>query len=144
MATDVQTGLGDEFRLDDGTGTNLVLLGEVTNIPIPNGSSELIDASHYKTTGFRDYIQSPLRDGEEADLEMNWLPNSATDILLAAARGTTREFEIRVFQDAGVMVFTGSVLVRDYSRTNPMDDKRSGTLSVKWVSDITETWDGTP
>lgn len=143
MATDVQTGLGDEFRLADATDA-LVLIGEITNIPIPSGSSELIDASHYATTGFRDYIQSPLQDGEEADIEINWIPNSATDILLKAAVGETRDFEIRVFQDAGVLIFTGSVLVRSYNRTNPMDDKRSGTLTVKWVSAITETWDATP
>lgn len=144
MATDVQTGLGDEFRLDDGTGSNLVLIGEVTNIPIPSGAAKLLNASHYKTTGFEDYIESPLREGEEADLDINWVPNSTTDSLLVAARGETREFEIRVFQDSGVYIFTGSVLVRDYIRKNPMGEKRSATLRVKWVSEITEAWDATP
>jgi hypothetical protein len=143
MATDVETGLGSEFRLDDALGV-LTLLGEVVDIPIPTGSAELIDASHMKTTGFLDYIQSPLRDGEEADVVMNWIPNSATDTLLVAARGETRDFEIRVFQDTGVYIFAGSVLVRDYVRQNPMMDKRTGTLRVKWVSTITETWDATP
>lgn len=144
MATDVQTGLGDEFRLDDGTGSNLVLLGEITSIPIPSGAADLIEASHYKTTGFKDYIESPLREGEEVDLGLNWVPNSATDVLAAEARGETRDFEIRVFQGTGVMIFTGSVLVRDYVRHDPMDDKRTATLRVKWVSAITETWDATP
>lgn len=143
MATDVETGIGSEFRLDDAGG-NLVLLGEVTEMPVPNGSTDLIDASHFKTVGFRDYIQSPLRDGEEADIVMNWIPNSATDVLAVAAIGATREFELRVFQDTGVYIFTGSVLVRNYVRANPMDDKRTGTLTVKWVSAITEVWDATP
>lgn len=143
MATDVQTGLGDEFRLDDAAGV-LTLLGEITNIPIPSGSTDLIDATHYKTTGFRDFIQSPLRDGEEADIELNWIPNSATDVLAVAAIGATRDFEIRVFQDTGVYIFTGSVLIRNYVRNDPLDDKRTSTLTVKWVSAITETWDVTP
>lgn len=143
MTTEVETGIGSEFRLDDALGA-LTLLGELVEIPIPSGTTDLIDASHMKTVGFRDYIQSPLRDGEEADLVLNWIPNSATDVLAVAAIGETRDFEIRVFQGTGVYIFTGSVLVRNYVRNNPMDDKRTATLTVKWVSNIIESWDATP
>lgn len=143
MATDVETGIGSEFRLADASDA-LVLLGEVKEMPVPSGSTDLLDASHMKTVGFRDYIQSPLRDGEEADIVMNWIPNSATDALAVAAIGDTRAFELRVFQDTGVYIFTGSVLVRNYVRSNPMDEIRTSTLTVKWVSAITETWDATP
>lgn len=143
MATEVETGIGSEFRLADASDT-LVLLGEVKEMPVPSGSTDLLDASHMKTAGFRDYIQSPLRDGEEANIVMNWIPNSETDVLAVAAIGATRDFELRVFQGTGVNIFTGSVLVRNYVRSNPMDEVRTGTLTVKWVSDITETWDATP
>lgn len=141
MATDVETGLGSTFKLANASGT-LTLLGEVTNIPIPSGTTDLIDATHYGTTGFRDFIQSPLRDGEEADVELNWIPGSATDALSVAAIGETREFEIVIpVGGDGTYTFTGSVLVRNYVRNNPMDDKRSATLTVKWVSEITENYD---
>jgi hypothetical protein len=142
MATDVETGRG-EFWLDDAASLS-TKLGEVFEIPIPTGAAELIDASHFDTVGFRDYITARLRDGEEADVVLNWVPNSATDILCVAAIGQTRDFAIRVYQDTGVYIFTGSVLVRDYVRTNPLDDRRTGTLRVKWVSAITESWDATP
>lgn len=141
MATDVETGRG-EFWLDNAAGVS-TKLGEVFEIPIPTGSAELIDASHFDTVGFRDYITARLRDGEEADIALNWVPGSATDTLAVAAIGATRDFQIKVFQDAGVYTFDGSVLVRDYVRTNPLDDKRTGTLRVKWVSTITEAWDPT-
>lgn len=139
MATTVETGHGSEFYLDNAAGVS-TKLGEVFNIPIPNGTTELIDASHMDTVGFRDYISSRLRDGEEADIEMNWIPGSATDTLLRDARGQTRDFRIVIDQGTGTYEFVGSVLVRDYVRNNPMDDRRTGTLRVKWVSDITETY----
>lgn len=142
MATDVETGRG-EFWLDNAAGT-LTKLGEVFNIPIPTGAAELIDASHFDTVGFRDFITARLRDGEEADVEMNWIPNSGTDALCVAAIGQTRDFQIKVFQDTGVYTFDGSVLVRDYVRNSPLDDRRTGTLRIKWVSTITEAWDATP
>jgi hypothetical protein len=140
MTTAVTTGLGSTFKLADASAT-LTLLGEVVEIPPPNGSTDLIDASHMGTTGFRDFIQSPLRDGEEADIVMNWIPNSATDTLCIAALGATRAFELAVPAGVGhTYKFTGSVLVRNYVRNNPMDDKRTATLTVKWVSSITETY----
>ena len=144
MTTAVQTGHGSIFELANASGT-LTELGEVTNIPVPNGTSELIEASHMKTVGFLDYIQHPLRDGEEAEIEMNWIPGSATDTLLRDARGKTREFRIVIpagegTTSDGTYEFEGSVLVRDYVRNNPKDDKRTGVLLVKWVSAIVETY----
>lgn len=144
MATEVETGHGSTFKLANAAGV-LTEVGEVFTIPIPSGTSELIDASHFGSVDFRDYIQSPLRDGEEADLEMNWIPGLATDELLADARGETREFEIVIpagqgTTSDGTYTFAGSVLVRNYVRNNPMDDKRTGVLTVKWVSAITETY----
>lgn len=140
MTTAVQTGIGSTFKLANASAV-LTLIGEVTNIPIPTGAAGLIDATHYGTVGFRDFIQSPLRDGEEADLNINWIPGDATDTLLIAARSFTRAFEI--ICPVGVSStykFTGSVLVRDYIRENPMDDKRGGTLRIKWVGAITELY----
>lgn len=137
MTTEVETGHGSQFYLDDAGGTP-VLLGEVTNVPVPSGSAELIKASHMGTVGYHDYIQSPLKEGEEADLEINWVPGDATDALCRAAVGSTRDYRIVLPVGAGTWEITGSVLVRDYKRANPMEDKRTGTLTVKWVSEPTE------
>jgi hypothetical protein len=143
MATEVETGHGSEFWLDNESGT-LTLLGEITDVPIPSGAADLIDASHMKTVGFKDFIQAPLKDGEEADLVMNWIPGSATDALARGSVGKVRDYKIVLPVDGDTWEITGSVLVRDYVRTNPMGDKRSGTLRVKWVGDSTEAAGTTP
>jgi hypothetical protein len=144
MTTAVETGLGSTFKLANAGGT-LTLVGEPTNIPIPTGSTALIKASHYGSVGFEDYIAAPLRDGEEAKLSINWIPGSATDVLLRDSVNQTRDFEIVVpagegATSDGTYKFEGSVLVRQYERENPFDDKRTGTLTVKWVGDIAETY----
>ena len=115
------------------------------NIPIPSGATDLIEASHYQSVDYKDYNSSPLKDGEEADITMNWVPGSATDTLVRQAVGQTREFEIVVPAGQGATTdgtykFEGSVLVRNYVRDNPFDDKRTGTLTVKWVGAVTETY----
>lgn len=138
MATDVETGNGSTFKLADGAAV-LTELGEITGVmPIPAGEAPLIDASHFKSVDFMDYIQGPLADGEEADLTMNWIPGSATDTLCLAAKGKTRAFEITLPVDGDNYVIAGTLLVRDYKRTNPNTEKREGTLRVKWVGSTTE------
>lgn len=137
MTTEVEVGLGSEFWLADASAT-LVLLGEVVAVPIPSGTSALIDASHMKTVGFRDYIASPLEDGEEAELTMNWIPGDATEALCLEAKNKRRAFKVIVPAEGGDRQFTGTVLVRNYVRNNPMDDKRTASLTVKWVSAIVE------
>ena len=144
MATEVETGLGSTFKLANASGT-LTLVGEPTNIPIPTGATDLLEASHYQSVDFKDYIASPLKDGEEADLTVHWIPGNATDTLLRDAVDETRDFEIVVPAGQGAVSdgsykFEGSVLVRSYARQNPFDAVRTGTLRVKWVGSITETY----
>lgn len=144
MTTAVETGLGSTFKLANAGGT-LTLVGEPTNIPIPTGTTDLLDASHYASVGYKDYIAAPLKDGEEADLAVHWLPGSATDTLLNGAVNSTRAFEIVVPAGTGATSngsykFAGNVLVRSYARQNPFDAVRMGTLRVKWVGNITETY----
>ncbi len=138
MTTAVETGHGSEFWLKVGAGT-LTKLGEVFNIPVPNTeAAELIDASHMETEVYKDYIQARLREGVESDIEMNWIPGSATDTLCKSAVGLTCEYKVVIPDGADTVEFTGSCLVRNYMRSNPMDERRTGTLTVKWTSDPTE------
>ncbi len=85
-----------------------------------------------------DYIQSPLQDGEEVDLTMNWVISSATDALCRAAKGKTRDYKIVLPTGDGTYEILGTVLVRDYQRTNPLKEARTATLRVKWVGQSTE------
>ncbi|MES2902826.1 MAG: phage tail tube protein [Pseudomonadota bacterium] len=138
MTTAVETGHGSEFWLKVSAGT-LTKLGEVFNIPVPNTeAAELIDASHMDSEVYKDYIQARLREGVESDIEMNWIPGSATDTLCKSAVGLTCEYKVVIPDGVDTVEFTGSCLVRNYMRNNPMDDKRTGTLTVKWTSDPVE------
>lgn len=139
MTTAVETGHGSEFWLDNASGT-LTKLGEVFAIAVPNTeAAELIDASHMDTVTYRDYIQGRLREGVESDIEMNWIPGSATETLCLEAVGETRDYKIVIPVADGTREFAGQVLVRNFTRSNPMDDRRTGVLTVKWTSEPVET-----
>ncbi|BBD01839.1 phage tail tube protein [Sphingobium sp. YG1] len=140
--SDVETGHLTEFWLWDWTlGTPaLVELGELTEVPLPEGTADLVETSHMKTIGFKSFINAPLKDGEEADLVMNYIPGSPSDILCRKAKndGRPHAFKIVLVNGSGTWEITGDVLVRNYTRSNPMEDRRTATLRVKWVSEAAE------
>jgi len=142
MADEVVTGHGSEFWLANAAGT-LVQLAELTEVPLPAGAADLYETSHLKTQGFKTFKTARLADGEEADLVGNYIPGSPTDALIREAKesGEAREFRIVIdVDDDGTTrrEFTGEVLVRNYVRSNPADDRRTFTATVKWSGPITE------
>ncbi|KMS54720.1 phage tail protein [Sphingobium cupriresistens] len=140
--SDVETGHLSEFWLKDPTSgsSTLVELGELTEVPLPEGTADLVETSHMKTIGYKSYINAPLKDGEEADLVMNYIPGSVTDQLCrkAKAYGRPLEYKIVLVNGDGTWEISGQLIVRNYVRSNPMLDRRTGTLRVKWASEETE------
>jgi hypothetical protein len=139
--SDVETGHLTEFHLHNGaTPGALIELDELLEVPLPSGASDLIETSHMKTVGYKSYRNAPLKEGEEADLVMNYIPGSATDVLLRAAKaaGDPRAYKIVLVNGEGTHEITGSLVVRDYTRSNPMGDRRTATARVKWVDEETE------
>ena len=140
--SDVETGHLTEFWLWDHSLATpaLVELAELTEVPLPEGTADLVETSHMKTIGYKSYINAPLKDGEEADLVMNYIPGSLSDILCRKAKndGRPHPFKIVLVNGDGTWEITGEVLVRNYVRSNPMLDRRTATLRVKWVSEADE------
>ena len=109
--SDVETGHLSEFHLHDGqTPGALVELDELVEVPLPSGAADLIENSHMKTVGFKSYMNAPLKEGEEANLVMNYIPGSPTDILLrgAKAAGTPRQFKIVLKVGVGTWEITAA------------------------------------
>lgn len=140
MTTQATTGDKTEFWLHDGTA--LVELGEIVDVPeFPSGTRELINATHHKSGSYMDYITAPHKDGNEVTIVMNLIPGSATETLCeaAAAASASRAYKIGYWNAAGIKrQKTGTCIVRDYRGKNPMDDRRTAELTIKWTSDAVD------
>lgn len=134
------TGWNGEFHLHNGTA--LTKLVGVTEVGIPQVDIELLETTPLDAAGkFKQYIAG-LKDGGEFPVVMNYVPQSATDLLCEAALGNTRTFKIVEpdFDGAGVQDITGSVVVRGYA-PNPMkaNEVRTATLTLKLSGTYTKT-----
>jgi len=133
--SDESTGFGSTFSM--GNPVTLIELANIDEWPdLPSWTSGLIDTTNFKTAdGFMTYMNSPLKDGDETDLVMKIALGSASDIACRLARtdGKIRPFKMVLPTSTGTWEISGNLLVRNYKRTNPKDEVRKATLTVKWT-----------
>jgi predicted secreted protein len=127
MTTTATIGLTSVFKLANGSAT-LTALGMITGIRRAGIKVDAIDATNMNSTsGAREYIPG-MADYGSYEIDLDWQPHDATDQLILAALRATRTFEITYPSGAKD---TGSCIVTDYSGAVPLDDKMTGTITVK-------------
>lgn len=139
MTTLAKIGWGATVSMGD-TALALTLLAEVTGIAVPDEQVDMVEATHFQSTNrHREYIAGLIESGE-GEFELNYVPGSATDVLIAAAKnsGVAKFYKISLPTTAGTWEITGQFLVVGYSRSVPIDDRMSCTMRVKFTGDHAE------
>jgi predicted secreted protein len=138
--SDVVSGWGCVFKLHNGT--TLTELAEIFAANPPNDEAGEYETTHFKSAGRRKSFKAGLIDGGMMEIEGNWIPGSATDLLLSSAKaaGTVRTFELIVpTHDLDTWKFAGSVIVKGYEKAIPLDDRMTFKATMRVSGDVTET-----
>jgi predicted secreted protein len=136
---DVTIGYGAQFWLDDANGA-LTKLGEITGVTLPSPKVTDVEATHFESPNRRrEYVAGLIEDGD-GTFEMNYLPGSATDVIIRAALadGNVRNYKIVVPDGDATWEVTGACLVKGYERKIPIDDRMTATLTVRFTGDSSE------
>lgn len=135
-ATQATTGFGTLFQVGDGGGPEaFTTLAEVRSIDGPDMSLEFVDATHMESpSNFREIIPTFL-DAGEVSVDVNFLPNHATQdgatgVLADWLARTLRNFKI-VWPDAGNPEWDFAGYVTGFSPAAPFDDRKSAQLTVR-------------
>lgn len=140
MTTLATIGWGSEFHLDNASGV-LTELAEIISVPFPNPQISDVEATHMKSPNRRrEYIAGLIEDGE-GTVEMNYVAGSATDILIRAAveDGVARSFKVVAPVSGGTTwEITGECIVKGYERTNPIDDRQTAVMTIRFTGSSTE------
>ena len=138
--TSALIGWSTQFWLDNASGV-LTELAEILAVTPPNPQVDDVEATHFKSPNRRrEYIAGLIEDGE-GTFEMNYVPGSATDILIRAAiaDGVARSYKIAIPDgDAGLWEITGECIVKGYERNIPIDDRMTATLTVRFTGAVSE------
>lgn len=142
--TDARIGYGTTYEIWDASLTTpaFVEVAEVINVTPGEAAADRIDATHMQSPGRRREYISGLIDNGEATFEINYIPGSATDILLRTLfeSGDTVEHRITFPAPTGdprpTVTYDASII--GYSKAIPIDDRMTATITVA-VSGA-ETW----
>jgi hypothetical protein len=102
--TEARIGWGGELHVSsDNTEANLVELSEVRDVGFPQDEADEHEVTHLKSPNRRKEFIQGLIDGGEFAATLNYVPGSATDLLLTGAKdaGTTRKIKIVIPDESG-------------------------------------------
>lgn len=137
--TNARIGWGAEFWLDNASDV-LTQLDEILSVTPPQSVVEDVEATHMASANRRREWIAGLIDDGEGTFEMNYVPGSATDILIRAALddGETRDYKIVIPDGSTGWEITGDCVVKGYERNVPIDDRMTATLTVRFSGSATE------
>ena len=130
MATNASLGYTSTFQMWDVNAgpAAYVTLAEVFAITPPSESSDTVDVTHMQSPDRRRETIAGFTDGGEGTVEMNFVPNSATDALIRAVRTAGNNVSCRItFPNAATWTFDAAIT--GYEVNIPVDDRMTATLT---------------
>lgn len=142
--SDARIGWGGEVQLSTSASeAGLVELVEVVSFGLPNDEADEVEVTHLKSPNKRKEFIKGLKDGGEVEVSLNYVPGSATDILVrdAADDGDVRAVRFIIPDQTGTPAWqiTTSGFVKGYSR-GPVaaGDKIEATVRIRVTGAQTE------
>ncbi len=128
-ATQAFIGYGSVVEMaDPAAPTIFTYLSESKSITLPSDATDQVDATHMQSPNRTKEFIPGIVDAGEFSFESNYVPGSATDVALEAAKGKTRIVRV-TFPNGRQLIFNAFVL--NYDKTLPMDDVATATVTFK-------------
>lgn len=115
--------------------------GEVIQMKPPSDNTDTTEVTHFGSPGrYREWIKT-LIDGGEADIVVNLVPGSATDLAMQAASASEDAYVYRFLipkPDGTMWQIDGDCLVTSFDRETPLEDRMTATAHLKFTGARTE------
>ncbi len=137
--TAAKIGYGTKYAIWDASLATpaFVEISEVFSVTPGAAETDRIDATHMQSPGRRREYIAGLIDNGEASFEINWVPGSASDLLIRGLMDSGVAVAHKVtFPNAVTVTFDAAII--GFEKEIPVDDRMTATITVA-VSGV-ETW----
>lgn len=136
--TAASIGYGSFFHISRDNEATWIELAEVMEITPPNDTVDEVDATHMQSPNrTREFIPG-LIDPGEASFEQNFVPGSASDLLIAEIKTAGERVKCRITFPNGV-TWKFSAWVSGYEPAVPTDDKMTSTVTWRVTGSTVST-----
>lgn len=138
-ASAASLGYGSKFLISDNSSPGIYTdIAEVFNITPPNFEADDVDVTHNQSPNRTRETIAGLKTPGDCSFEMNFVPGSASDVLIRALLTTGEQRACKItFPNAEAWSFLAAV--KGYEVSMPTDDKMTATVSMQVSGDITAT-----
>jgi len=140
--SDALIGYGTRLYMGaTANATALTKVAEETSVSIPDESVAEVEVTHYESPGrAREFIPG-LSDNGSITFTINWIPGSATDDLLIAAKADRANRTFRIVtpaaDDYDGQMFTFPAFISGMSRAVPIDDRMTADVTLRVAGAVT-------
>lgn len=138
--SEAQSGYGSGFFLGL-TAATMIEISEVTKFAFAEEKAGTFEKTHFKSPGRRkEYGAAMIEPGEDT-FEINYIPGSPTDVILAAAHnsGAPYLYETYIPAPSGKWwKISGYLIVQSRGRSVPIDNGMKQTISVRFTGASSE------
>ena len=129
--TQASIGYGSKFELETAPGSGAYnAIAEIDNLTPPNEKADVLDATNFDSPdAYKEFIAGMVDPGE-LKFDMNFLPGSASEGYILAARAARVAYGGKVTFPGG-QVWTFKLLVLEYAPAVPADKKMTCQVSGK-------------
>lgn len=136
-ASEASLGYGSKFRISDNASPGVYTeIAEVFEITPPSFEADDVDVTHMQSPNrTREQIPGLTTPGE-CSMQMNFVPNSDSDVLLLNLRRTGEQRACQIEFPNGV-TWSFLAAVKGYEVSMPVDDRMTATVTMQVSGDIT-------
>ncbi|MBR9840210.1 MAG: hypothetical protein GYB50_20305 [Rhodobacteraceae bacterium] len=136
--SDGMIGYGSIVRIGRGATPTWSTLDLVGDLEMPDEQVDEVEVTHMQSPGRRKQFIAGLTDSGEVGVPMNYIPGSATDVLLKELRASREEVlvEITLTDDVDAEPETFSGFLKGYSRTAPVGDKMTAVATFRLSAEV--------
>jgi hypothetical protein len=131
-------GYGSTVRIGVGATPTWTALDLVGDLELPDEQVDEIEVSHMQSPNGRKQFIPGMTDSGEVSVPLNYVPGNATDVLLQSLRASREEvlIEFTIGEDGTPETYSG--FLKGYSRTAPVNDKATATVTFRLNAQIIE------
>jgi len=133
-------GYGSTFALEDKTVSPSVSvqIAEIFNITPPNFEADDVDVTHNQSPNTTRETIAGLKTPGACSFEMNFIPGSASDVILRAALNAADQ-RICIITFPNLVTWTFIAAVKSYEVSMPTDDRMTATVGMQVSGSITSS-----
>jgi hypothetical protein len=138
-ASNAILGFNTTISVETSAGSGVYTeIAEVTNSTPPDDQTDDVEVTHMKSPNrTKEYIPG-LTDLGTCQVDMNWIPSSATDLFIIAWKASGLRRSVKFVYPNGA-TDTFAAYPKGYSKTTPIGDKMASSVTLKVAGAVTRS-----